>query len=194
MSASESGYVATSASSNRPYQGFRDVALRDRYQNDVALRHHGGATLSGARTGRADPLDRDRELTVTSALRLPQSSVLTSSWPETPPGADPLPGQLDRWLASRGAELVAVRRHIHAHPELSGQEFETASMVARELSAAGLSPRMLPKGNGVICDVGYGDRVVQRLIDVVVARGQSRAVEPLPMQINLIVPGCCCGC
>jgi amidohydrolase len=71
-----------------------------------------------------------------------------------------LPGQLDRWLASRGAELVAVRRHIHAHPELSGQEFETAALVARELTAAGLSPRMLPKGNGVICDVGHGDRVI----------------------------------
>ena len=61
-------------------------------------------------------------------------SKMTSSWPETPPGADPLPGQLDRWLSSRGAELIAVRRHIHAHPELSGQEFETAALVARELT------------------------------------------------------------
>jgi len=103
---------------------------------------------------------------VTSALKLPQSSSLTSSWPETPPGADPLPGQLDRWLASRGAELVAVRRHLHAHPELSGQEFETAAMVARELTAAGLSPRLLPKGNGVICDVGYGDRVIALRADL----------------------------
>ncbi len=97
---------------------------------------------------------------MTSALTLPPSNPLTSSWPETPPGADPLPGQLDRWLASRGAELVAVRRHIHAHPELSGQEFETAALVARELTAAGLSPRLLSKGNGVICDVGHGDRVI----------------------------------
>ena len=76
------------------------------------------------------------------------------------PGADALPGQLDRWLASRGAELVAVRRHIHAHPELSHHEFETAALVARELTQAGLSPRLLPKGNGVICDVGRGDRAV----------------------------------
>jgi amidohydrolase len=74
-------------------------------------------------------------------------------WPEALPGVDPLPGQLDRWLASRGAELVAVRRYLHAHPELSGQEFETAALVTRELMAAGLSPRYLPKGNGVICDI-----------------------------------------
>jgi amidohydrolase len=99
-------------------------------------------------------------------LRLPNGSKLASSWPETPPGADPLPGQLDRWLASRGAELVAVRRHIHAHPELSHQEFETAALVARELAVAGLTPRFLPKGNGVICDVGEGDRVVALRADL----------------------------
>jgi amidohydrolase len=102
---------------------------------------------------------------VTSALSL-TGSPLTSSWPETPAGADPLPGQLDRWLASRGAELVAVRRHIHAHPELSHQEFETAALVAQHLKNAGLNPRLLPKGNGVICDVGSGDRVVALRADL----------------------------
>jgi amidohydrolase len=39
-------------------------------------------------------------------------------------------------------------------------------MVARELTAAGLSPRLLPKGNGVICDVGYGDRVIALRADL----------------------------
>ncbi|WP_018347984.1 amidohydrolase [Longispora albida] len=92
---------------------------------------------------------------MTSAL-----STLTSSWPETLPGADPLPGQLDRWLAAHGAELVATRRHIHAHPELSGEEFHTAELVAEKLRAAGLSPRLLPRGNGILCDIGEGDRVV----------------------------------
>nr|WP_091550581.1 amidohydrolase [Micromonospora pattaloongensis] len=103
---------------------------------------------------------------MTSALTLSTDSQLASSWPETPPGADPLPGQLDRWLASRGAELVAVRRHIHAHPELSNQEFETAALIARELAVAGLAPRFLPKGNGVICDIGEGDRVIALRADL----------------------------
>jgi amidohydrolase len=61
---------------------------------------------------------------------------------------------------------VAVRRHLHAHPELSNQEFETAALVARELRRAGLNPRMLPKGNGVICDVGSGDRVIALRADL----------------------------
>jgi amidohydrolase len=114
---------------------------------------------------------------VTSALTLPSGSPM-SPWPDTPPGADPLPGQLDRWLASRGAELVAVRRHLHAHPELSHQEFETASLVARELAVAGLSPRLLPTGNGVICDVGSGDRVIALRADL----------DALPLQDTKDVP------
>jgi amidohydrolase len=59
-----------------------------------------------------------------------------------------------------------VRRHIHAHPELSGHEFETAALVARELTNAGLSPRMLPKGNGVVCDVGYGETAIALRADL----------------------------
>ncbi len=111
-------------------------------------------------------------MTVTSALTLPselgssEEPEPESAWAEAPQGADPLPGQLDRWLASRGAELVALRRHIHAHPELSGREFETAALVARELTLAGLKPRLMSKGNGVICDVGTGDRVVALRADL----------------------------
>lgn len=93
---------------------------------------------------------------MTSALTLPSGDPQIV-WPEALPGADPLPGQLDRWLAARGADLVALRRHLHAHPELSRQEFRTARLVARKLGEAGLSPRYLPKGNGVICDIPGAD-------------------------------------
>jgi amidohydrolase len=102
---------------------------------------------------------------VTRALALPDTEEA-----ETPSGVavlpDALPGHLDRWLASRGAELVAVRRHIHAHPELSGHEFETSALIARELTKAGLSPRFLPKGNGVLCDIGQGDRIIALRADI----------------------------
>ena len=169
----------------RPYQGFLDAKRSDRHKNDVALCHQDRSRLVEAR-----PIDRDQVDTVTSALTLPQSNPLTSSWPETPPGADPLPGQLDRWLAARGAELVAVRRHLHAHPELSGQEFETAALVARELGLVGLNPRFLPKGNGVICDIGEGDRVI----------GLRADLDALPLPDTKAVPyrstvdGACHAC
>jgi amidohydrolase len=114
-------------------------------------------------------------------------------WPETVPGTDPLPGQLDRWLASRGAELVGVRRHLHAHPELSGQEFETTELVARELAVAGLSPKKLPKGNGLICDIpGSGDN------DRVIALRADLDALPLPdtkdVPYRSTVDGACHAC
>lgn len=68
--------------------------------------------------------------------------------------AEPLPAHLDRWLAGHEDELIRIRRHIHAHPDLSGAEQPTAALLAERLSAAGLRPRLLPAGNGVICDIG----------------------------------------
>src|SRR5438105_10589067 len=101
--------------SERSYQTIRNTAQSARHRNDLAQRHHSGARLS-----QLLPADRDQVETVTSTLGVTAKTPTSVSWPETPPGADPLPGQLDRWLAARGAELVAVRRHIHSHPELSG--------------------------------------------------------------------------
>ena len=84
----------------------------------------------------------------------------------TMPSETTLPGRLDAWLASHERELVSLRRRIHAHPELSGQEFGTAQLVATKLRAAGLEPVMLAKGNGVICDIGAGERVVALRADL----------------------------
>ena len=114
---------------------------------------------------------------MTSSLTVPDGAQ-QATFPGPPPGADPLPGQLDRWLAAHGAELVAIRRHIHAHPEPSHGEFDTAAMIARELAVAGLSPQLLPKGNGVICDIGTGDRVIAFRADL----------DALPLQDAKDVP------
>lgn len=82
-----------------------------------------------------------------------------SADPPTPcePGLDPLPDLLDDWLGRHQADLVALRRHLHAHPELSGHEQNTAAHLAGVLTAAGLTPRLLPTGNGVLCEVGPDD-------------------------------------
>ena len=82
------------------------------------------------------------------------------------PAETTLPGRLDAWLAAHERELVSLRRRIHAHPELSGQEFGTAQLVATKLRAAGLEPVMLAKGNGVLCDIGTGERVVALRADL----------------------------
>jgi amidohydrolase len=148
---------------SRSYQGIRHPAQSDAHGNGVAQRHQKRSKLSRVAETRqnfesAVPALTELEADVTTALTEPEGAQ--TEWPGPLPGAEPLPGQLDRWLASRGAELVAIRRHIHAHPERSNHEFETAALVARELAVAGLKPQMLPKGNGLICDIGEGDRVI----------------------------------
>ncbi|SIN33369.1 amidohydrolase [Micromonospora cremea] len=151
MTASDRDLPAVPRISERPQQGIRDAVRSDHHRNEVAQRHRRRSRLSAVPD---DPsISSDREFDVTSALTLPTGSQLASSWPELPPGSQPLPRDLDHLLALRVPGLIATRRHIHSHPELSGTEFETAALIARELSLAGLSPRLLPKGNGVICDV-----------------------------------------
>ena len=83
-----------------------------------------------------------------------------------PPAIDATRDHLDRWLAQHGESLIQLRRYLHAHPELSGAEHATAALLAERLAAAGLSPVLIPGGNGVICDVGAGDPVVALRADI----------------------------
>ncbi|MFE4859312.1 amidohydrolase [Streptomyces sp. NPDC056670] len=71
------------------------------------------------------------------------------------PGGAPLPGELSEALF---AELIAFRRDLHMHPELGNQEFRTTAAIKARLEAAGLEPRVLPSGTGLICDIGTWDR------------------------------------
>ncbi|MFE7229589.1 amidohydrolase [Streptomyces sp. NPDC002405] len=65
--------------------------------------------------------------------------------------ADALPGMLPEALY---AELVAFRRDLHMHPELGNQEFRTTAAIKERLEKAGLAPRVLPAGTGLVCDIG----------------------------------------
>lgn len=61
---------------------------------------------------------------------------------------------VEAWLAEHTVDLVQWRRHIHANPELSRTEFATTEFLSAWLTKAGLSPRRLPGGTGLICDIG----------------------------------------
>ena len=61
--------------------------------------------------------------------------------------------------------MVALRRDIHAHPELAWHEVRTSALVAHELVLAGLAPTALPAGTGLVCDIvgdGLGPTVALR--------------------------------
>lgn len=60
----------------------------------------------------------------------------------------------ESWLAANYDDLVAWRRHLHRHPELSRQEHNTTAFIAERLAEVGLNPKILPAGTGVTCDFG----------------------------------------
>ncbi|MBK9191715.1 MAG: amidohydrolase [Crocinitomicaceae bacterium] len=47
-------------------------------------------------------------------------------------------------------EVIAIRRHLHANPELSFQEFETAAFVSEKLKSWGISHQTNIAGTGIV--------------------------------------------
>jgi amidohydrolase len=67
---------------------------------------------------------------------------------------DPLRADLCSFLTAHEAELIDFRRDMHAHPELGYHEHRATRRIALRLAAAGLRPMILPKGTGLIADIG----------------------------------------
>ncbi|RZM79331.1 M20 family metallopeptidase [Leptolyngbya iicbica] len=65
-----------------------------------------------------------------------------------------------RAIADRlSPRLIEIRRHLHSHPELSGQEYQTAAYVAGVLSSCGLKAQELIGKTGVMAELpGTGER------------------------------------
>ncbi|MCW2779525.1 MAG: amidohydrolase, partial [Frankiales bacterium] len=73
---------------------------------------------------------------------------------------------LDTWLAAHERDLVALRRDLHAHPELGRQERRTTGVLVEQLERAGLAPTVLAGGTGLVCELGSGDAVVGLRADI----------------------------
>jgi amidohydrolase len=106
-----------------------------------------------------------------------------------------LPGDLvdalTRAVAALEPELVALRRDLHAHPEVSRGEVRTTRLVRERLTAAGLTPSVLRTGTGLVCDVGTGDE------GVVALRADLDALpvsDEKDVPYRSTVPGVCHAC
>lgn len=60
-----------------------------------------------------------------------------------------LENQFKQLAESRLSQWIEIRRHLHQHPELSYQEFETAQFVREKLQTLGLTPQTLAQ-TGVV--------------------------------------------
>ncbi|MDR3231301.1 MAG: amidohydrolase [Synergistaceae bacterium] len=67
-------------------------------------------------------------------------------------------GQVRRTAAAMAEKLTALRRHLHAYPEISWQEVETSRLIASKLEEIGLKPRIGTTGKpvGVVADLVCG--------------------------------------
>jgi len=101
---------------------------------------------------------------------------------------------LDAFLAEHEAELIEFRRDLHANPETGYAEHRTTRRVALRLAAVGLRPVILPKGTGLVVDIGtdiYSERSVVAL---------RADLDALPMSDEKqvpyasVVPGVCHAC
>jgi amidohydrolase len=102
-----------------------------------------------------------------------------------------LEGELDAFLAGHQAELVDFRRDLHAHPEIGYHEHRTTRRIKLRLEAAGLRPIILPKGTGLLVDIGSGSEPVV---------GLRADIDALPISdekdvpYRSTVPGACHAC
>ncbi|MBN9618570.1 MAG: amidohydrolase [Actinobacteria bacterium] len=87
-------------------------------------------------------------------------------------------------------DLIALRRDLHAHPELAFAEVRTTTVIVEQLESVGLKPEVLPSGTGVVCDIGTDGPLVALRADI----------DALPLPDEKDVPyrstidGACHGC
>ena len=89
------------------------------------------------------------------------------------------------------ADVIDIRRQLHAHPELAYAEKRTTGLIVDTLERIGLEAQVLPAGTGAICDLGTGDGPLIAL---------RADIDALPIADQKHVPyrstveGCCHGC
>lgn len=75
-----------------------------------------------------------------------------------------MPNTVER-LQSIANDTVAIRRHLHRNPELSFQEYDTATFIRQQLDALDI-PWRAAAGTGTVAHIGTGGRCVALRADI----------------------------
>ncbi|MCD6640108.1 MAG: amidohydrolase [Nocardioides sp.] len=86
-------------------------------------------------------------------------------------------------------DLIALRRDLHAHPELSWAEERTTQSVVKHLDGTGWRVRVLD-GGGVIADIGEGDRLVALRADLDALPVDDLTTDPWKSTIPGVAHAC----
>lgn len=103
--------------------------------------------------------------------------------------------ELDQAIDRRFAQTVELRRHLHAHPELSGEERDTSFLLYQRLADENLDVRLGPEGRGVIADLcprGREDRrpIIALRADIDALRIHDAKQVPYRSQCDGIMHAC----
>ncbi|MFC6154390.1 amidohydrolase [Nocardioides yefusunii] len=96
---------------------------------------------------------------------------------------------VDEVIDAHEADLLALRRDLHAHPELSWKEARTTELVAARLEAAGLRVRRLPR-SGLIADLGDAGPVVALRGDIDALPVQDLTEDPWRSTVDGVAHAC----
>ncbi len=97
---------------------------------------------------------------------------------------------MDRAVDELGAELVDLRRDLHAHPELAWQEERTTAVVAKRLDEAGIALRLLPR-SGLVADIGPAEGPIVALrADLDALEVEDRGGEPWRSTVSGVAHAC----
>lgn len=81
-------------------------------------------------------------------------------------------------------QLIDIRRHIHRHPELSGEEVQTTADIREWLEAADIRILNFPDlATGVIAEIGRGDSLVALRADIDALPVQEETGLPFASEI-----------
>lgn len=87
-------------------------------------------------------------------------------------------------------DAIAIRRYLHSHPELSGQEINTRAFICRKLDEWAIPYRCCTGNLGVIADIGRGEPCVALRADMDALPVQEQTGLPYASQIPGVMHAC----
>ncbi|MFN2519299.1 MAG: amidohydrolase [Jatrophihabitantaceae bacterium] len=87
-------------------------------------------------------------------------------------------------------DVVALRRDLHAHPELAFEEKRTTDLIVDRLLSVGGLPRVQPGGTGVLCDLGSAGPIIALRADIDALPISDLKDVPYRSRVDGVCHGC----
>ncbi|GIV54551.1 MAG: amidohydrolase [Candidatus Kapaibacterium sp.] len=100
--------------------------------------------------------------------------------------------ELQHWLTAareHSEQIIAYRRHLHQHPELSFAEHRTHDFISSVLQRAGITPHTVAQ-TGVVATIGTGERSVAIRADIDALPITERTGLPFASECDGVMHAC----